>query len=55
MEQTIHNGRRWSAANAYLRPALKRKNVNLINGFARRVIIENLTGRWCRNHAARQG
>ncbi|MEJ1118406.1 choline dehydrogenase [Phyllobacterium sp. CCNWLW109] len=41
MEQTIHNGRRWSAANAYLRPALKRKNVNLINGFARRVIIEN--------------
>ncbi|MHC1549743.1 choline dehydrogenase [Phyllobacterium sp. K27] len=41
MEQTIHNGRRWSAANAYLRPALKRKNVNLINGFARRVVIEN--------------
>ncbi|MGN7771287.1 choline dehydrogenase [Phyllobacterium sp. 22552] len=41
MEQTIHKGRRWSAANAYLRPALKRKNVNLINGFARRVIIEN--------------
>lgn len=25
MEQTIYNGRRWSAANAYLRPALKRK------------------------------
>ncbi|MBB3144969.1 choline dehydrogenase [Phyllobacterium trifolii] len=41
MEQTIHNGRRWSAANAYLRPALKRKNVSLVNGFARRVIIEN--------------
>ncbi|MEP7457053.1 choline dehydrogenase [Phyllobacterium sp. SB3] len=41
MEQTIHNGRRWSAANAYLRPALKRRNVNLVNGFARRVIIEN--------------
>lgn len=41
MEQTIHNGRRWSVANAYLRPALKRKNVSLINGFARRVIIEN--------------
>jgi choline dehydrogenase len=41
MEQTIHLGRRWSAANAYLRPALKRKNVSLINGFARRVIIEN--------------
>ncbi|EJN02640.1 choline dehydrogenase [Phyllobacterium sp. YR531] len=41
MEQTIHNGRRWSAANAYLRPALKRRNVNLVNGFARRVVIEN--------------
>ena len=41
MEQTIYNGRRWSAANAYLRPALKRKNVSLVNAFARRVIIEN--------------
>jgi choline dehydrogenase len=41
MEQTIHNGRRWSAANAYLRPALKRKNVRLVSGFARRVVIEN--------------
>ncbi len=41
MEQTIHRGRRWSTANAYLRPALKRKNVSLVNGFARKVIIEN--------------
>jgi choline dehydrogenase len=41
MEQTIYQGRRWSTANAYLRPALKRKNVNLVNGFAQRVIIEN--------------
>lgn len=41
MEQTIHQGRRWSAANAYLKPALKRKNVCLVRGFARRVIIEN--------------
>src|SRR5690554_4721626 len=41
MEQTIHQGRRWSAANAYLKPALKRKNVSLVRGFARRVIIEN--------------
>ncbi len=31
MEQTIHNGQRWSAADAYLRPALKRKNVSLVN------------------------
>ncbi|CAN7551795.1 choline dehydrogenase [Phyllobacterium sp. LjRoot231] len=41
MEQTIYNGRRWSAANAYLRPALKRKNMSLVSGFARRVIIES--------------
>ena len=41
MEQTIFNGRRWSTANAYLRPALKRKNVSLVSGFARRVTIEN--------------
>ncbi len=41
MEHTIHNGRRWSVANAYLRPALKRKNLSLIKGFARRVVIEN--------------
>jgi choline dehydrogenase len=40
MEQTIHDGRRWSAANAYLRPALKRKNVILVSGFARRVVME---------------
>jgi choline dehydrogenase len=41
MEQTIKGGRRWSAANAYLRPALKRRNVSLIKGFARSVVIEN--------------
>ncbi|PBC02647.1 choline dehydrogenase [Mesorhizobium sp. WSM3860] len=41
MEQTICGGRRWSAANAYLKPALKRKNVTLLKGFARRVVIEN--------------
>jgi choline dehydrogenase len=41
MEQTIYKGRRWSAANAYLRPALKRQNVNLVKGFARRIVMEN--------------
>ncbi|MCR4265300.1 choline dehydrogenase [Nitratireductor sp. ZSWI3] len=41
LEQTIHRGRRWSAANAYLKPALKRQNVSLLNGFARRVVVEN--------------
>ncbi len=41
MEQTVWQGRRWSAANAYLRPALKRGNVGLIRCFARRIIIED--------------
>ncbi|PWL19066.1 choline dehydrogenase [Falsochrobactrum shanghaiense] len=40
MEQTIHNGRRWSAANAYLKPALKRPNVQLVKGFARKIVME---------------
>ena len=30
MEQTVWRGRRWSAANAYLRPALRRSNVTLV-------------------------
>lgn len=41
MEQTIYNGRRWSAANAYLRPAMKRPNVSLVRCFARKIVIEN--------------
>jgi len=40
MEQTIHKGRRWSAANAYLRPALRRANCTLIRGLVSRVQIE---------------
>ncbi len=39
MEATIWKGRRWSAANAYLRPALKTGKVRLVRGFARRVVI----------------
>jgi choline dehydrogenase len=41
MDATIWKGRRWSAANAYLKPALKRVNCDLINGLALRVVIEN--------------
>ena len=41
MEQTVHNGRRWSAANAYLKPALKRDNCTIIRAFARKIVIEN--------------
>jgi choline dehydrogenase len=40
MEQTVYKGRRWSAANAYLRPALKRPNCDLVNGLASRVVME---------------
>jgi choline dehydrogenase len=41
MEQTIWQGRRWSAANAYLRPALSRRNVKLVTrAFARRIVIK---------------
>jgi choline dehydrogenase len=40
MEQTIWKSRRWSAANAYLKPALKRPNVELVRCFARRVVFE---------------
>ncbi|EEW25143.1 choline dehydrogenase [Rhodobacter ferrooxidans] len=40
MEATIWQGRRWSAANAYLRPAMKAGNVRLTRAFARRVVFE---------------
>ena len=40
MEQTVWNGRRWSAANAYLRPAQRSGNVKVIRALARRVVIE---------------
>ncbi|WP_124112470.1 choline dehydrogenase [Palleronia sp. THAF1] len=41
MEATIWKGRRWSAANAYLRPALKRANCTLVNALAQRVVMED--------------
>ena len=40
MEQTVWKGRRWSTANAYLRPALRRQNCDMIRCFARRIVIE---------------
>jgi choline dehydrogenase len=40
MEQTVWRGRRWSAANAYLRPALARRNTTVVSGLATRVVIE---------------
>jgi choline dehydrogenase len=42
MQMTVRNGRRWSTANAYLRPALKRPNVELLTRtLATRLVIEN--------------
>ena len=40
-DATIWKGRRWSAANAYLRPALKRPNCTLIRAFARKIVIKD--------------
>ena len=40
MEQTTHNGERWSAAKAYLRPALKTGRVQLIKGLAEKIEIK---------------
>lgn len=31
-QRTIHNGRRWSAAHAFLRPAMRRANVTVVTG-----------------------
>ncbi|MEM9431750.1 MAG: choline dehydrogenase [Pseudomonadota bacterium] len=40
MEQTVWQGRRWSAATAYLKPALRRPTCTLVRGLARRVLID---------------
>ena len=40
MEQTVWRGRRWSVANAYLRPAMRRWNVRVVRGLATRVVFE---------------
>ncbi len=40
-DATIYKGIRWSAATAYLRPALKRPNCNITRAFARRIVIED--------------
>ncbi len=38
-DQTTWRGRRWSAADAYLKPALRRPNCTLVRALARRVVI----------------
>ncbi|MTJ03305.1 MAG: choline dehydrogenase [Sediminimonas qiaohouensis] len=39
-DMTVWRGRRWSAANAYLKPALRRDNCDLVRALVRRVVIE---------------
>ena len=41
MEQTTYKGQRWSAAKAYLRPAQKTGNCQVVRGLARKVIIQD--------------
>ena len=56
MEQTTHNGERWSAAKAYLRPALKTGRVQLVKGLAEKVEIKDghAQGVWVRINGLRQ-
>jgi choline dehydrogenase len=39
MEQTVFKGRRWSAANAYLKPALRRDTCTLVRGLVEKVVV----------------
>lgn len=39
MEATIWKGRRWSAANAYLRPAQKTGRLQIVRAFARKILF----------------
>ncbi|HEX3846124.1 MAG TPA: choline dehydrogenase [Steroidobacteraceae bacterium] len=41
MDMTVGNGRRWSAANAYLRPAMRRPNLTVLtHALATRIVFE---------------
>ncbi len=45
MDMTVHQGRRWSTAMAYLRPAQKRANLTLhIRSLAKRILFEGAPG-----------
>ncbi len=42
MQMNVHRGRRWSTANAYLRPAMKRSNLTVRSGvLVERIDMEN--------------
>ena len=40
-EMTVHKGQRWSAANAYLKPAIKTGRVQVVRGLAEKVVLED--------------
>ena len=41
MHMTVRNGKRWSTANAYLKPALSRPNLKVVTGaLTRRILLE---------------
>ncbi len=40
-DMTVWQGERWSAAKAYLKPAIRRENCDIVRAFARRVVIES--------------
>ncbi len=43
MDMTIHSGRRWSAASAYLRPALSRPNLEVrVKALATRILFDGM-------------
>ena len=52
-EMTVHKGQRWSASNAYLKPALKRDNCTLVRGLVTRVVMQE--GRAVGVEVARKG
>ncbi|MEM0977469.1 MAG: choline dehydrogenase [Pseudomonadota bacterium] len=44
-DMTVHKGERWSAAKAYLRPALTRPNCEMVNGLARKITFDGKRAR----------
>jgi choline dehydrogenase len=43
MDMTVHKGRRWSVANAYLKPAMKRANLKVVTDtLTRKVLFEGI-------------
>ncbi|WP_027834064.1 choline dehydrogenase [Maritalea myrionectae] len=40
-DATIHNGERWSAYKAYLKPAIASGNVTVVRGLARKIVVED--------------